>query len=168
MINLSNKWKVGRLATSLAGKSAKVGMENSKAFNLDQVKGGIKLTKAVEIPALETVHVQGLSKVRGHQQYVNTITEATNEKYFNSVAAVMSYTCLKPRSGHVAVGLCSLTGKNIILKPNTIVAKISAANVVHHMLAPKNPMGTKNEQANAHPSELHNITEMGAHSDDLK
>ena len=32
-------------------------MENNKAFTLDQVKGGIKLTKAVEIPAFETVHV---------------------------------------------------------------------------------------------------------------
>ena len=82
LINLSNKWKRGRLATLLASKSAKMGMENNKAFTLDQVKGGIKLTKAVEIPAFETVHVQGLSKVRGHQQYVNTITEPPTEKLF--------------------------------------------------------------------------------------
>ena len=80
----------------------------------------------------------------------------------------MSYTCLKPRSGCVAVGLCNLTGKNIILKPNTVVAKISAANVVHHMLVHKNLMGTKNEQATAHPGGLHNMIEVGTCSDDLK
>ena len=79
MINLSNKWKRGRLATLIAGESAKAGMQKNKAFTFDKVKGGIKLTKAVEIPAFETVHVQGLSEVMGHQQYVNTTTEAPNE-----------------------------------------------------------------------------------------
>ena len=157
MINLSNKWKRGRFATLLASKSAKVGMENNKAFTLVQVKEGIKLTKAVEIPAFEIVHVQVHSKVRGHQLYVSTITEASNEKDSNSIAAVMSYTCLKPGSGCVAVGLCNHTEKNIILKPNMVVAKISAANVVPHMLKPKNPMGMKSEQAAAHLSELHNL-----------
>ena len=97
-------------------------MENSKAFTLDQVKGGIKLTKAVEILAFETV--QGLSKVRGHQQCVNTVTEPPTEKYLNSITTVTSYTCLKPGSGHVAAGLHNLTGKNTVLKPNIVVAKI--------------------------------------------
>ena len=140
MINLSNKWKRGRL-TTLTSKSAKTGMENNKTFTLDQVKGGIKLTKAVEIPVFKTVHVQGLSKVRGYQKCVNNITEPPTEKCSNSITTVMRYTCLKQRSGHVAVGLYNLTGKNIILKPNMVVAKISAANVVPHMLAPKNPVG---------------------------
>ena len=62
MINLNNKGKGGRLSTLLASKSAKVGMENKKAFTLDQVKGGIKLTKAVEIPAFETVLVRDFPK----------------------------------------------------------------------------------------------------------
>ena len=65
MINLSNKWKSGKLATLLANKSAKVGKKNNKAFPLDHVKGRIKLTKAVEIAALDTVHVLGLSRVKG-------------------------------------------------------------------------------------------------------
>ena len=68
----------------------------------------------------------------------------------------------------MAVGLCNLTGKNIILKPNITVAKISAANVVPHNLAHKNPMGTKNQQATVHPSELHNTTEAGTCLDDLE
>ena len=113
-------------------------MGNNKAFTLDQVKWGIKLTKILEMPAFKTVHVQGLSKVRGHQQCVNTITEPPTEKYSNSMTTVRSYTCLKPISGHVAVGPHNHTGKNIILKPNIVAAKISAANVVPHMLAPKN------------------------------
>ena len=78
----------------------------------------------METPAFETVHVQGLSRVRRHQQCVNTITEAPNEKYSNSVAMVMSYTCLKPGSGCVAIGLHNLTAKNVILKPKMVVAKI--------------------------------------------
>ena len=35
----------GRLATLLASISMKMGMENSKTFTLDQVKGEIKLTR---------------------------------------------------------------------------------------------------------------------------
>ena len=164
MKNLSNKWKRGRLATLLAGKSAKVGTKNNKASTLDQVKGGIKLTKTVEIPAFETVHVQGLSKVRGHQQCVNTITEGHNEKCY----CHMSYTCLKPGSGHVAVGLNNLTGKNIILKPNMVIAKISAANVIPIMLALKNPIGIKGKQATTHLSKLCNMIKMSTYSDGLK
>ena len=122
----------------------------------------------MKIPAFKTVHVQGLSKVRGHQQCVNTITEANNEKYLNSIATVMSYTCLKPGSAHVAEGCHNLMGKNIIPKLNTIIAKISAANVVPHMLAPKNPMGTKNEKATACLSKLHNMAKVGTHSDNPK
>ena len=69
------------MATLLADKSAKVGTEKNKDFTLDHVKGGIKLTKAMEILAFATVQVQRHSKVRGHQQCVNTITDAPNEKY---------------------------------------------------------------------------------------
>ena len=47
MITLSNIWRRGRLATSLTRKSTKVGTRNNKAFTLDQVKGGVKLTKAM-------------------------------------------------------------------------------------------------------------------------
>ena len=138
-----------------------MGMENTKAFTLDQVKGGIKLTKAVEIPAFKTPHVQGLSKVRGHQQCANTITEPPTEKYLNSITTGMSYTFLKLRSGHVAVGLCNLTGKISILKPNTVVAKISAANVVSDMLTSKNPGGMTDKQTMAYPSKHHNTNEAG-------
>ena len=81
---------------------------------------------------------------------------------------VMSYTCLKPGSGHVPIGLCNLTGKNIILKPNMIIAKISAVNVVPHMLAPKNPVSTESEWEAAHPSEPGNMTEESTHSNDLE
>ena len=80
----------------------------------------------------------------------------------------MSYTCLKPRSGCVAIGLCNLTGKNIILKPNMVVAKISAANVVPHMLAPKNPVGMTDKWTMAHLSKHHNTNEAGTHLDDFR
>ena len=80
----------------------------------------------------------------------------------------MSYTHLKPGSGHVAIGLCNLIGKNIILKLKPVIAKISTANVVCHMLAPKNPVGTESEQAAACLNELSNTTKENTCSDDLK
>ena len=125
-----------------------MGMENNKAFTWSQVKGGIKLTIAVEIPAFKIEHVQGLSQVRGHQQCVNTITEPPTEKYLNSITTVMTFTCLKPRSACVAVGLCSLTGNNIILKPNMVVAKISAAYVAPYMLVHNSPVGNERQADN--------------------
>ena len=99
MTNLSRKWKRGRLVTLLASKSIKNGNENSRAFTLDQVKGGIKLTNTVEILAFERILVQGLSKVRGHQQCINTVTEPPTEKYSNSITTATIYTCLKPGPG---------------------------------------------------------------------
>ena len=168
MINLSNKWNIGRLSTLLASKSMKTGMENSKTFTLDQVKGGIELTKIVKIPAFETIQLQELPKVRGHQQCINMVTELPIEKYSNSITTVTSYTCLKPGSGHVTIALCNLMGKNIVLKPNTVVAKISAANVVPHMLASKSPESMINKQATAHPSRHHNMNEPNTCSSDFK
>ena len=122
----------------------------------------------MEILAFETVYVQGLFKGRRHQQCINTISEPPTEKYLNSITTVMSYTCLKPRSGPVAVGPNNLTGNNIIIKSNTVVAKISAANVVPHMLAPKNPVGMTDKQTVTCLSEHHNTNKVGTHSDDLE
>ena len=68
----------------------------------------------------------------------------------------------------MAVGLHNLTGKNIIPKPNTVIAKISAANVVPHMLVPKNPIDAKSMQAAAHSSELCNATQVSTCSDDIE
>ena len=112
----------------------------------------------MELPAFATVHLQGLSKLRGHQQYVNTITEAP----MRSICIQLLWSCVIPDLDQdLAIEHCNLIGKNIVLKPKMVTAKISAPNVVFLMLAPKNPIGTESKQATAHLSEFCNMIKRG-------
>ena len=61
------------------------------------------------------------------------ISNTTN----SSIAAVRSYSFMKPGSNKVVVSVKNLTSKEIILKAETVVEKVEAANAVPPMLAPK-------------------------------
>ena len=66
--HLSTKWKWGRLATLLASKSAQIKEDSKGKFQIGEGKENIKITKPIEIPPLQRVHVPGLSKVKGHDK----------------------------------------------------------------------------------------------------
>ena len=130
---LDQNWQRGRLASNLSARTAALITDDSE-FNLDKVDGTVKLTKSIQIAPHQTVHVQGLSKVRGHDKRVNTITEPLESS--KSIVAVPSYSILKPGSSKVQVCLQNLSNTPIKLKAKTVVARVAAANVVPAMLAP--------------------------------
>ena len=105
---LSNKWKWSKLASILAGKMAQIGDISEKPFSLDKVEGTMKLTKMVEIPLFCTIHIHGITKVKGHDKRINIIVEPKNNGYNPLVVAVPSHACLKPGSSKINMSLRNL------------------------------------------------------------
>ena len=105
-------------------------------FNLDKIKGHVKLTKSVTIPPFQTIHASGLTECDQHFKRVNVIVEPDPDKDYESVVAIHGYTVLKPGSSHVSIGLRNHSCHRVTVQAKSIVAKVSAANVVPHSLAP--------------------------------
>ena len=105
-------------------------------FNLDKIKGHVKLTKSVTIPPFQTIHVSGLTECDQHFKRVNVIVEPDPDKDYESVIPIDGYTILKPGSSRVSIGLRNHSCHRITVQAKLIVAKVSAANMVSHSLAP--------------------------------
>ena len=105
-------------------------------FNLDKIKGHVKLTKSVTIPSFQTIHVSGLTEHDQHFKRVNVIVEPDPDKDYESVIPIHGYTVLKPGSSRVSIGLRNHSCRRVTVQAKSIVAKVSAANVVSHSLAP--------------------------------
>ena len=129
--NLSLSWRCASLPTYVS-KVAE--MEN---FSLDSVRGNVKAHKATILPPFSTIFVKGKSTVKGHHKRVNVATEHSDDITNSNIAAVRSYSFIKPGSNKVTVSVRNLTSKEITLKAGTIIGQIEAANAVPPMLAPK-------------------------------
>ena len=105
-------------------------------FNLDKIKGHVKLTKSDTIPPFQTVHVSGLTECDQHFKRVNIIVEPDPDEDYESVIPIHGYTVLKPGSSHVSIGLRNHSCHRVTVQAKSIVAKVSATNVVPHSLAP--------------------------------
>ena len=106
-------------------------------FNLDSVEGKVKLSKSVVLKPFETVLVSGISESRQHRKRVNVMIDRMEGSLGDDVVPANSYSILYPGSTRAKVALRNMTPKKIVLKAKTCVAKMAAANVVPHMLAPK-------------------------------
>ena len=105
-------------------------------FNRDKIKDHVKLTKSVTIPPFQTIHVSGLTGCDQHCKRVNVIVEPDPDKDYESVIPIHGYTILKPGSSHVSIGLRNHSCRRVTVQAKSIVAKVSAANVIPHSLAP--------------------------------
>ena len=104
---------------------------------LDSVQGDVKLHKATVLLPFSTTFVKGRSKVKGHFKRVSVATEHLDNFTNSNIAAVRNYSFMKPGSNKVVVSLRNHTSKKVILKTNTVIGKIEAANAGPPMLAPK-------------------------------
>ena len=151
---LGQEWDRARFSSFVGGRSISVGEGDS--FSLSDVKGPVKLTKDVTLQPFEAVRVQGLTKVRGHLKRVHSIIEPKIPEDVNPglVAAVTSYTILKPGSSKVTLGLKNFSCRVVTLRAKAIVATISAANAIPAKLAPKTVADEKEEERGAKPPPL--------------
>ena len=119
-------------------------------FNLNLVEGKVKLSKSVVLKPFETVHVSTLSESKQHRKRVNVMFERVEGSLGDDVVPANNYSVLFPGSLRAKVALRNMTSKEIILKAKTCVAKMAAANVLPHMLAPKKVKNSEKENQSEH------------------
>ena len=78
---------------------------NKPTFDLNQVNGKVKLTKAVVIKPFQTVHVSGNTECNQHFKRVNVIVESDPERVYSGAILINGYTVLKPGSLRVSIGI---------------------------------------------------------------
>ena len=106
-------------------------------FDLDTIKGHVKVTKAITIPPFQTVQATGLTNCNTHFKRLRVITEPTDRFDNEAVRIVTIYSTLKPGSSRVSIGLRNLSCKSVTIKPKMVVAEVAAANIVPISIAPK-------------------------------
>ena len=123
-----------------------IGKENAKQlekakkeveWNLESLKGKIRLTKAVTIPAKGDLQVTGVTTVKGHTKRCHVIVEPYGEKQGRCNMTPV-YTDLKPGSSKVKMHVMNDSNKPVQLPAKMVIRVVSAANVVPAMIAPKN------------------------------
>ena len=105
-------------------------------FDLNKIKGHVRLTKPITIAPFQTVHVSGLMGCDQHSKRVNVIVEPDPNREYESVAPIHGYTVLKPGFSRVSIGLQNYSCRKVMVPAKSIIAKISTANAVLHSLAP--------------------------------
>ena len=128
---LSMAWKTANFPP--INKNLKI---NEPEFNLNKIQGHVMLTKPVTIAPFQTVHVSGLPECNQHFKRVNVIVELDSNKDYESVIPIHGYATLKPGSSRVSIGLRNHSCHRVTINAKTIIAKVTAANVVPHSLAP--------------------------------
>ena len=106
-------------------------------FNMESVESKVKLSKRVVLKPFETVLVSGISGSKLHRKRVNVMIDRVEGSLGNDVVPVNSYSILYPGSTRAKMALRNMTPREIVLKAKTCVARMAAANIVPHMLAPK-------------------------------
>ena len=67
-------------------------------FDLNKIKGHVRLTKPITIAPFQTVHVSRLTGCDQHSKRINVIVEPDPDKEYESVIPIHAYMVLKPGS----------------------------------------------------------------------
>ena len=96
-------------------------------FDLNKIKGHVKLTKPITIAPFQTVHVSGLTECDQHFKRVNIIVEPDPDKEYKFVIPIHGYMVLKPGSSRVSIGLQNHSCRKVMVPAKSITAKVTAA-----------------------------------------
>ena len=110
---------------------AKSGILKEPEFDLNKVKGHVKLTKSVTIGPFQTVHVSGLTEWSQHFKRVNVIVEPDPNKNYEAAVPICGYTVLKPGSSSVSISIRNLSCRKITI-PASGRSRISHRGVCTH------------------------------------
>ena len=125
---------------------SKSGILKKPGFDLNKVKGHVKLTKAITIGPFQTVHTSGLTECNQHFKRVNVIVEPDPKKNDEATIPIHGYTVLKPGSSRVSIGIQNLSCRWVTIPAKSVLAKIAAANVIPHSYAPNPEIEEQSQQ----------------------
>ena len=132
LAKLSIAWK---MASFLSYLKKNITLKEPQ-FDLNKIKGHVRLTKSITIAPFQTIHVSGLTGCDQHSKRVNVIVEPDPDREYESVVPIYRYTVLKPGSSRVSISLQNYSCHKVTVPAKSIIAKVSAANVVPPSLAP--------------------------------
>ena len=105
-------------------------------WDLESLKGRIKLMKAVTIPTKGELQVTTVTTVKGYTKRCHVIVKPYGEKQ-GKYKVTPVYTDLKPGSSKVKVHMTNDSNKPVQLPTKMVIGVVLAANVVPTMIAPK-------------------------------
>ena len=149
MQKLSRKWERAKMVHLLHMGSLTVNKESEKSeFNLDEIQGSVHLTQSVTLGPFENTIsglLKGTVKSSSYYKHVNVSVEPleVHKEDGAKYCAVPGYTFLKPGSHRIHVMIKNLSVRSIIVNQGSKFAKMVAANVIPHMLAPQAPLQIK-------------------------
>ena len=132
LAKLSTAWKMASFPSHL-NKNLTL---KEPEFDLNKIKGHVRLTKPITIAPFQTVHGLELTGCDQHSKRVNIIVEPDPDRDYGSVIPIHGYTVLKPESSRVSIGLQNYSCCKVTVPAKSIIAKVTTANVVPHSLAP--------------------------------
>ena len=130
---LPQSWETAGFPSPTVSKSV---ILRESEFDLDNVRGYVKLTKSITIGPFQTMHTSGLTECSQHFKRVNVVVEPDPHREYDAVIPIHGYTVLKPGSSRVSIGICNISCRQVTIPAKTNFAKIAAANAVHHSYAP--------------------------------
>ena len=87
-------------------------------FNLDMVKGPIKVTKEITIEPRETIKINGLTGLRGNMKRLHIVAEPMEQggsTDLPKIVTVPTYSQCMPGSQRVPVMVCNITNEVVKL-----------------------------------------------------
>ena len=109
-------------------------------FNLDEVNGVVKTVEKVKILPGETKRVSGMAQFKGTSQRFNLVTEPLQENQQvneSSWVVIPGYAESKSGSSRVGVAVWNVSKAVVIIAKGQQLARVTTANQVPNMLAPK-------------------------------
>ena len=135
--HLDETWKQTYVGTLMSCAVQQKNKDEGDKFNLDKVKGPVKLRKEVEIGPMEQVEVWGYTQVRGHSKRVVVCTESEELLMKGQVMSVNTKSDLFPHNPRVKVLLRNLTTLPVKVPAKTTIAEVTPCNVVPPIWKPE-------------------------------
>ena len=130
---LPQAWKTADFPPQALMKS---GILKQPEFDLDNVKGHVRLTKSITIGPFQTIQTSGLMECKQHFKRVNVIVEPDPNKNYDTAVSICRYTVLKPGSSRVSISISNLGCRQVTIPDRTNFAEIAAANIIPHSYTP--------------------------------
>ena len=116
---------------------------------MDEIQGSVHLTQNITLGPFENATISGLLKgpvqSSSYYKHVNVSVEPleVHKEDGAKYCAVPGYMFLKPGLHRIHVMIKNLTVRNITVNQGSKIAKMAAANVIPHMLAPQTSTQTE-------------------------
>ena len=141
--HLDETWKQTYVGTLMSCAVQQRNRENGDTFNMDKVKGPVKLKKDLQLGPMEQVEVMGYTQVRGHSKRVVVCTDSEELLMRGQVMSVNTKSDLLPHNSKVKVLLRNLTAQTVKVPAKTTIGEVSPCNVVPPIWKPEEGTNSK-------------------------